>query len=163
MLNQVIRQLPELDLINRPSGLISQFFEPTPHSHRTGDVVALDSCHATLATLKARHLFGFAVQLLNLPPDGTHPLRVSRRVLSQVVGHDIIRAVWRDHEPEQLQAMTFREIFDVDILAMRFFFFAPGKRIHSPVINHGPVAFIHLAVVLYGAIVNLAFSVDINN
>ncbi len=148
MLNQVIRQLPELDLIDRPSCLISQFFEPTPDQHRTRDVIALDSCRATLVTLKARHLFGFAVQLLNLPPDGTHPLRVSRRVLSHVVGHDLIRAVCRDHEPEQWQAMSFREIFDVDILTARLFRFAPFERIYSLVSDHCRVAFIHLTVIL---------------
>ncbi len=114
MLNQVLRQLPELDLINRFARLISQFFETTPDQHGARDVIALDASHATLATLQTRHLFDFSMQLLNLPPDGTHLLRVSRRMLSHIVGHDVVRAVFRDHEPEQLQAMTFREIFDVE-------------------------------------------------
>jgi len=113
--------LAELDLINRPSRLIRQFFEPTPDQHGARDVIALDSRLATLAPLQTRDLFDFPVQLLNLPADGTHLLRVSRRMLSHIVGHDVVRAVFRDHEPEQLKAMAFWEIFDVDILAALFF------------------------------------------
>ncbi len=163
MLNQVIRQLPELDLINRSARRIRQFFETTPHQHGAGDVIALDSRAATLATLQAGHLFDFAVQLLNLPPNGTHLLGVSRRSLSHIVCHDIIRAVCGDHEPEQLQTMAFREVFDVDILTARFLFFAPFERIYSPVIDRCRVAFIYLAVILYGAVVNLAISLDMQH
>ncbi len=103
-------------------------------------MIALDSSHSTLTTLKPCYLFDFAMQLLNLPTNGTHLLGVIGRVLSGVVGHDIIRAVCRNHEPEQLQAMPTRKVFDVDVLTARFFFAAPFKTIHRLVLNDGAIA-----------------------
>jgi len=59
--------------------------------------------------------------------------------------------------------MTFREIFDVDILAASFFCCAPGKRIYSLVRDHCRVSFIHLAIIWHGAVVKLAASLDVQH
>ena len=47
----------------------------------------------TLASLKTCHLFDLPMKLLNLPTSGTVLLSFTRRILSQVVGHDIFRAL----------------------------------------------------------------------
>lgn len=55
-------------------------------------MIALDSAFSTLTRLKTGYLFGFTMQLLNLPTVATHLLCFIRRVLSQIVSDDIIRA-----------------------------------------------------------------------
>lgn len=51
LLNQVVREHPLLDLINRSAALVRDRFEPTPDQQGTGDVVALNAGFATLASL----------------------------------------------------------------------------------------------------------------
>ena len=65
---------------------------------------------ATLAPLKPRHLFNLSMKLLNLPTGGTVLLRFTRRILSQVVGHDIFRALDTKHKPKQFHSMPFGEV-----------------------------------------------------
>ena len=64
----------------------------------------------TLATFKTGHLLDLPVKLLNLPTDGTVLSSFTRRILSQVVGRDTLRALGTEHKPEQLHTMPFREI-----------------------------------------------------
>jgi hypothetical protein len=64
----------------------------------------------TLASLKTGHLFDLPMKLLNLPTSGTVLLSFTRRILSQVVGHDIFRALGIKHKPEQFHLMPFGEI-----------------------------------------------------
>jgi hypothetical protein len=45
-------------------------------------------------------------------------LRRLRGVLSQVVGHTIVRALGGEHTPEQFHPMPFRNVLDMDQLAV---------------------------------------------
>ncbi len=75
---------------------------------------------ATLAALKTGDLFGLSVKLLNLP--------TSRRILSEVVGHDIFRALGGAHK---LHSMTFGEILQVDGFPMGLLGFTPVELVNS--------------------------------
>ena len=87
-------QQPMLNLINGTSGLISQVFEAQPDQQGTRNVIALHACFAALAGLDPRQLLELAVILLNLPAQRTRLLCTLRRVLSQIVSDDPVRAVW---------------------------------------------------------------------
>src|SRR5262245_42737689 len=90
------------ELIHRAARLCCECFEPNPHQKRTTDMIALDTCLATLAAFQPGHLFAFPTHLLNFPAEATRLLCGRSGLLSQVVGHDVVRAVGRHHNPEQL-------------------------------------------------------------
>ena len=81
------------ELIDRAARCDRQFFEAHPDQKRTGNMVALNPRFATFAAFQSGHLFAFAVQLLNLPTEAARLLCGRRRVLGDVVGDDVIRAV----------------------------------------------------------------------
>lgn len=119
LLAQVIVQQSVFELVNRLPCLLCQSVEPYPNQESTTDVVALHSGFAALTSLQSRHLFALAVQLLNFPAAATHLLCGRRRILSQIVGHNEIRAVGRHHDPETLHFVLFGKAFDFDALALR--------------------------------------------
>ena len=104
------------ELINRAAGLCRQFFESDPHQKRAADVIALDARRTALAAFQPGHLFAFAVPLLNLPTEAARLLCGLGGILSQVIGHDVVRAVGRHRHPEELHLMGVREPFDLDPL-----------------------------------------------
>jgi hypothetical protein len=61
------------------------------------------------------------MHLLNLPSHGTLLLCAVRVVLRQLVDHDILRALGREHQPEQPQSMAFGKVFHVNQLAVSLF------------------------------------------
>ena len=61
------------------------------------------------------------VQLLDLPAKATRLLCRVRRVLSQVVRHDVIRAVGGDRDPETLHLVLSGKTLDLELLAAREF------------------------------------------
>ena len=81
-------------------------------------MVANDAGFATLAAFQASELLGFAMKLLDLPAYATRVLCGLRVILSQVVGDDIVRALWRQHHPEQFHLVFFGEALDLDQLAV---------------------------------------------
>ena len=70
------------------------------------------------------------MKLLNLPTNGTVLLSFTRRILSQVVGHDIFRALGREYKPEQLHSMPFGEILQMNGFSMGLFGLAEVECIH---------------------------------
>ena len=113
------------DLINRLLRFMGNLFEPDPDQDGTTDMVADNSGFATLATFQSGELFGFSVKLLNFPAQATHFLYGLRVVLSKIVGDDIVRALSRQHHPEQFHLMVFGKALDLDQFAMLFFSIRP--------------------------------------
>lgn len=83
------------DLVERTLRLSRDVGQADLHQHGAGDMVSLDTRLAALATLKTLELLDLAVKLLDLPARATRILCRRRRVLSEVVGHDPVRAVAR--------------------------------------------------------------------
>ncbi len=142
------------DLINRLLSFLGNLFEPDPHQDSTANMVADNSGFATLATFQSGQLFRLSVKLLNLPPQATHFLYGLRVVLSKIVGNDIIRALGRQHHPEQFHFMVFGKALELHHFAMLSFRLRPLQPIHTPIRLH-PTRIIHLPVVLERAIIDL--------
>ena len=64
--------------------------------------------------------------------------------MSKVVGHDIVRALGRQHNPEQLHLGVFRKAFKLDQLALRCFTLAPGKQAGSRLYTHSHIDYSQL-------------------
>src|SRR5260370_1086146 len=82
-------------------------------------MVSLDACLAALATLKTRELLELAMKLLDLPAQAARVLCRRRGILSEVVGHNPVRAVCRHLDPEQLHFVVFGKALDFNRLAGR--------------------------------------------
>ena len=107
------------DLIERAPGLSRDVGQTNPHEHGAGDMVSLNARLAALAALKPRELLELTVKLLDLPAQATRIVCRQRRVLSEVVGHDPVRAVCRHLDPEQCHPVMLRKSLDLNCLAMR--------------------------------------------
>ncbi len=142
------------DLINRLLSFLSNLFESDPHQDGTADMVADNSGFPALTSFQAGELFGLSVKLLNLPAQATHFLHGLRVVLSKIVGDDIIRALGRQHHPEQFHFVVLGKALELHQFAMRSFGLRPLQTIHSP-IGLNPTRIIHLAVILERAIIEL--------
>ena len=147
------------ELINRAAGLCRKCFESDPNQKRTADMMAVDARRTALATFQACHLFAFAVQLLTLPTEAARLLCGLGRILSQVIGHDRVRAVGRHRHPEELHRMIFREAFDLDPLPVCQFGSTPLQRVYPPE-GVSTAGIIHLAMVLERAIGALVERLD---
>ncbi|MEP7284146.1 MAG: hypothetical protein ABI947_00095 [Chloroflexota bacterium] len=53
------------------------------------------------------------MKLLNLAVQATHVLGGLGRVLSHIVGGDIVRALGRKHQPEQFHLTAFGKVLDM--------------------------------------------------
>jgi len=113
-----------------------------------------------LTAFQPGQLFGLPVKLLNLPTQGAHLLYGRQGMLSKIVGHDIVRALGRQHHSEQFHLMLLGKAFDLDHFAVLFFRFRPCQSIH-PLIGLRSTRIIHLAVVLKWAVIHLLQSLDI--
>lgn len=69
------------------------------------------------------------MQLLDRKPKATHLLGGLDGILSRVISHDVVRAVGRHLNAEQLHLGVFRKASDLDSFAMREFGFAPLPQI----------------------------------
>ena len=96
---QIIGQQSVLDLIDRPVSFVCELFETNPDEKRTTNMIADDPDFPALASFDASQLLGLIVKLLDLPAHASHFLDDLRVVLSQVVGHEIVRALGRQHHP----------------------------------------------------------------
>ena len=90
------------DLVDRLVGFDRDLLQAHPDQDGATDMIADDAGFPTLAAFQASELLGFAMKLLDLPAPATRFLCGLRVILSQVVGNDIIRALRRQHYPEQL-------------------------------------------------------------
>ncbi len=87
-----------------------------------------------LTIFQSSQLLGFAVKLLDLPTIATHLLYDLRVVLRHIVGHDIVCALGRKHNPEELHFMIARKAFDFDRFAMVFLSLIPFKAVRTPIV-----------------------------
>ena len=122
-----------LQAINGLFGFVGDLLETDPYQNSTGNMISDDSGFTTLATFQASQLFGFAVKLLDFPTKAAHFLYSLRVVLRHVVGHNLVRALGSEHNPEEFHLMITRKAFDLDYFAMLFFSFCPFQRIHPPI------------------------------
>ena len=95
----------------------------------TADVITNDACFTALTAFQAGDLLGFAMKLLDFPAQGVRVLDGLRGILSQVVGHDVIRALWGQHYPEQFQLVFLWEAFELDQLTVLALGCGPRQRI----------------------------------
>src|SRR5258708_345151 len=98
-------------------------------------MITLNTGKATLTTLNTRHLLGLTVKLLDFPAQATHVLSSLRRVLSHVVGSDIVRALGRKHQPEHFHLMPFGKILNVQGFALLKLVRRPIQAIHPLITN----------------------------
>ena len=91
MLHEVIIQQTVFELIYRATRLCCKCFEPDPHQKSTANMIALDTCLTALTAFQPRHLFAFAMQLRNLPAEAARLLCRLSGILSQLVGHNVVR------------------------------------------------------------------------
>ena len=104
------------ELIKRLTRFIGFPHQVNPYQKRSTDVIADDTRETTLAFFQTRQLFCLTVTLFNLPAAATHLLCRRDIGLTQVVGHDIIRAP-RRHHPENFHLLIFRELVEFDLFA----------------------------------------------
>jgi len=101
--------------------------ETNPDEHGTSNMITNNASKATLTTFKTSELLGFSVKLLNFPTQAAHLLSGRRVILSQVVGHDKVRALSRQHKPEEFHAMSLGKVLDLDQFAMCLLVLIPGQ------------------------------------
>src|SRR4051794_2928379 len=154
MVAQVIRQQAVLDLIDGAVRIVSHLLEPHPDQNSTADVIAYDACPTALAALQTGDLLGLAVKLLNLPPQATHLSYGLRVVLSQVVGHDIVRALGRQHDAEQFHLVVLGKVLDLDEFALSLLLGRPVQGIHAT-IGASCTRVINLTVIFEWTVVDL--------
>ncbi len=74
---------------------MSKAIEMNPNQNRTTDVVALSPLFTTLTVFSPRDLFSFSMKLLNLPTQAAFILGCLCRILINIVGNEIVRALRR--------------------------------------------------------------------
>src|SRR5512143_2658014 len=140
------------DLVDGLVGFDGDLFEVHPDQDGTSDMIADGAGFAALATLQAGELLGFAMKLLNFPAQATRLLCGLRVILSQVVGDDVVRALRRQHHPEQLHLMFFGKALDLNPLTLCALRWRPRQRVYSPV-GRRTTSVIHLPIIFEWAVV----------
>ena len=120
-------------LINRLLGFVSELFETNPNQNGATDMISHYSSFATLAPFDAGQLLGFAMKLLDLPAKAAHVSYDLQVVLRYLVGHDIVRALGRQHYSENFHLVFRRKAFDFDHFTLLQFGFRPFQAVHSPI------------------------------
>ena len=118
MLTHIVREYILFDLIDRFPHFLGHLFQSYPDQDGIPNVIPHGPGLAALTALDSGYLFGFAVKLLNLPAPAAHLLYRSRRVLSPIVRHDVVRASGRRRDPEPFHFMLLRKPTNLDRLAM---------------------------------------------
>ena len=114
MLSQIVRKQFVFQAINCLLGFVGNLLEANPNQNGAGDVVSDNSGFAALATFQASQLLGFSVKLLDFPTKAAHLLNSLRVVLHHVVGHDIVRALGRKHNPKEFHFVAAWKALDFD-------------------------------------------------
>jgi hypothetical protein len=125
-------------------------------------MIADSARFATLTAFDAGQLLGFAVKLLDLPTEAAHILDDQRVVLSHLVGDDKVRALRRQHDPENFHLVISRKPFDFDDFALVLFSFCPCQMIYALVRFCAP-RIIHLAIILERTIVDFVQVFDLEH
>jgi hypothetical protein len=106
LLAQIIGEQSILDLIDSPVGFVSDLLETNPDQDSTANMITDKPGFPALAAFDPGQLFGLGVKLLGLPTQAAHFLDDLRFVLSQVVRHDIVCALGRQHHPEEFHLIS---------------------------------------------------------
>lgn len=159
MLAEIIIEQTMFDLIEILVRFVGHLFEPDTDRDGAADIVAQDAGSAALAAFQSGELYGFPVKLLNLPAQAAHLLYRLLVSLSQIVGHDIVRALGRQHDPEQFHFVLLRKAFEPHPFALLPFAFRPGQAVNPPV-GVVPARIIHLPVVLERAVIDFVQAFD---
>ncbi len=88
------------DAVNGALRFNSYLLEPDPNQDRTTDMVPDNSRLAALISFKSGQLLCLSVKLLDLPAKAAQILYDLHIVLSHLVGHDVVRALGRQHYSE---------------------------------------------------------------
>src|SRR6476661_5572614 len=104
LLMEVVIQLSKFQPIDCLFHLIGDGFQSGPYQHGYGYVIALAALFTTLAAFNTGGLLVFAVKLLHLPADAALSFCGFRALLSDIIGHDIIRALSSERYPQQFKA-----------------------------------------------------------
>src|SRR5713101_8890633 len=81
-----------------------------PNQHGAADMIADTTRPTTLATIDARQLLVFTMELLNLGSPAPHVLCGRRPILSDLVRDEVVRAPGRERQTEQFHLMTGWEV-----------------------------------------------------
>ena len=113
-------------------------------------MIALQTGFAALTVADTSELFGFAVHFFDLPAQGTHRMSVLQGANRSLVGHEVFRAVWRHHNPEQLHFVVFGKTTNLNSLARLVFPSSPFQTRYRLVLARAR-AVINLTVGAHGA------------
>src|SRR5690606_34120178 len=102
------------EVINGFLGFIRNLFETYPDQNSTSNMASDNTSFAALTTFQSSQLIRFSAKLTDFPPKSTHLLYSLRVVLRHVVGHNIVRALGRKHNPEKFHFVIARKSFDLD-------------------------------------------------
>ena len=111
--------------------VIHYLLESNPNQHRTTDVIANNPCQAILTPFNAGQLLCLPAKLLNLLSPVTRLLGNRSVVLSQVVGHNIIRAPVTRRDPEKLHLVMFGKFSDFNPFPVSEFGLVSLQGIHT--------------------------------
>ena len=159
MLTHIIGQQAKLELVNGLTRLTCDAVEMHPNQHGTTDVITLRPLCAALAIFNTSDLFGFAMKLFNLPTQATLFLGSLGRILSDVIGYDIVRALGRQHKPEEFHSMAFGKVFEMDEFALLWLSCRPTQLVNPPM-SLLTIAIIYIAIRFDGTVVNLLQLLD---
>jgi hypothetical protein len=150
LLHEVIIQQPVCELIDRAACVCRECFEPDPPQQSTATMMALEARLTALAAFQPGHLFAVTVPRRHLPAVATRLLCGRGGRLRQGVGHAVVRAVGRHHNPAQLHCGLFGNAGALDPFAVRQCRCGPGSHGHTLgwLLAAGVI---HLPVVLAGA------------
>src|SRR5215213_1066222 len=135
-----------LDLINGRMGILRDLFQAHPDQDRTPNMVADNARLPALAAFNPRDLFGFAMKLLNLPTPAAYLVDGWRRILRHVIGDNIVRALGRQHNPEQFHFLLAWQPLQLDGFTAVAFLRRPEQTIHA-LIRLLPARVINLTVI----------------
>ena len=94
-MTEIVRQPVVFDLIDGLLGFFSNLLETHPDQDCAADIVANDTNFTGLTAFQFGYLFGFPIKLLNLPTQVACIFYGLGIILSEVVRHDIFRALGR--------------------------------------------------------------------
>jgi len=114
-----------LYLVDSLFSSMSYSFQTNPNQHGTTNMISHNPRFTALTSFYASKLLSFSVNLLNLPTKAARLLYSFSVILSYVICYNIVRALVRKHNPEQLHFVLFRKTLDLNQLAMFLFIFAP--------------------------------------
>ena len=111
-----------LDLIDRAMGFVGDLLKAAPDQNGATDMIAHDTGLAALTAFQPSQLLGFAVKLLDFPPEAAHIL------------DDLhVRALGRQHYSEDFHPVLGWKALDFDDLAALLLGGGPGQAVQAAI------------------------------